>query len=526
MSGLYTRFNLSEDGLDASEALQKLYGPQIQNDINLFAYSSALQSRISSPADVFGLINSPISNLSGGVSRRTKFLTDSYTFSNNNEVWFENVKVPLDRRTSAELDGADLRYSVNGSVVNAVVEGLGDGYYVVNSSGVEVLSYPATVDVRVIGTTSYSNNAVIRITVNSDGTIGSGISVISGGTGYTDNEPLELLTLCQGQESESLNRCVRYTSANSLAQVSPSTLASIRNTKYTYTVRFSDSDGFFLYDTRSNKWVYLGLFYNNLVQLTGAITLVRSDRIDPENLGQLYNLNAKVFFFDYRYPFESSDNLSTTLTSLTEAVELLNRDLPKFAQNCRPYRFDTDPENQLGITYNVFEGRNMNSDYRVVFRDPDGVLDQESIDFFTIRDTLSGQNNYKVGNATVPGLWIFTGDKYQRVFSSDDKPFFSVLGRKYLSPALYNLSGNELSESGQLKYSISASYRNPVPGTVRGFNTEIGTLVQAISNTSGRGGFVYHRTLTVTTVSGISSWPILSYTDSSGVIRDAKFLAI
>lgn len=526
MSGLYTRFNLSEDGLNASEAIQKLYGPQIQNDINLFAYSSVLQSRISSPTDIFGLLNSPISDLSGAVSRRTKFLTDSYTFSNNNEVWFEGIEVPLDRRTSSELDGADLRYSVNGSVVNAVVEGFGDGYYVVNSSGVEVSSYPATVDVRVIGAISYANSAVVRITVNSDGTIGSGISIVNGGTGYTDNESLELMPLCQGQETESLNLCVRYTSANSLSQISPSTLASIRNTRYTYTVRFSDSDGFFLYDTRSSKWVYLGSFYNNLVQLTGIITLARSDRIEPENLGQLYNLDARAFFYDYRYPFEPSDNLSTTLTSITDTVELLNNDLPLFAQNSRPYRFDTDPGNPLGITYNVFEGRNVSSDYRMIFRDPDGVLDQGSIDFFTIRDTLSGQNNYEVGDVTVPGIWLFTGDKYQRVFSSDDKPFFSVLGRKYLSPAIYNLSGNELSESGQLKYSISASYRNPVPGTVRGFNTEIGTLVQTISNTTNRGGFVYHRPLTVTTTSGVSSWPILSYTDSSGVTRDAKFLAI
>lgn len=526
MSGLYTRFNLSEDGLNASEALQKLYGPQIQNDINLFAYSSVLRSQISSPTNVFGLLNFPISDLSGTVSLRTKFLTDSYTFSNNNEVWFEGVEVPLDRRTSVELDGADLRYSVNGSVVNAVVRGFGEGYYIVDSTGNEVSSYPATVNVRVIGTISYANSAIVGITVNSDGTIGSGISIISGGIGYTDNESLELMPMCQGQEIESLNRCARYAPANSLAQVSPSTIASIRNTKYTYTVRFSDSNGFFLYDTRSSKWVYLGSFYNNPAQLTGIITLARSDRIEPENLGQLYNLNARAFFYDYRYPFEPSDNLSTTLKSLTDVVELLNNDLPQFAQNSRPYRFDTDIENQLGITYNVFEGKSLNSDYRVIFRDPDSVLDQESIDFFTIRDTLSGQNNYEVGDSPIPGIWLFTGDKYQRAFSSDDKPFFSALGRNYLSPALYNLSGNELLESGQLKYSISASYRNPVPGTVRGFNTEIGTLVQTISNTTNGGGFVYHRPLTVTTTSGISSWPILSYTDSSGTTRDAKFLAI
>jgi len=526
MSGLYTRSNLSEDGLNASEALQKLYDPQIQNDISLFAYASVLQSQISSPTNIFGLLNSPISDLAGLVSYRTKFLTNSYTFSNNNEVWFERVEIPLDRRTSTELDGADLLYSVNGSVVNAIVKGFGEGYYVVDSSGNEVSTYPATVDVRVIGAVSYSNSAIVRITVNSDGTIGSGISVINGGTGYTNDESLDLLPLCQGQETESLNRCIRYTSASSLAQINPSTPALIQNTKYTYTVKFSDSDGFFLYDTRTDKWLYFGSFYNTIDQLTGTITLARSDRIESENLGQLYNLNARSFFYDYRFPFEPSDNLSSTLSVITDTVELLNNDLLLFSQNSRPYRFDTDPRNPLGISYNVFEGRNVNSDYRVVFRDPDSVLDQGSIDFFTIRDTLSGQNEYEVGDVTVPGIWLFAGDKYQRAFSSDDKPFFSSLGRNYLSPALYNTSGNELAESGQLKYSISASYRNSVSATIRGFNTEIGTLVQAISSTANRGGFVYHRTLSVTTTSGVSSWPILSYTDSFGVTRDAKFLAI
>jgi hypothetical protein len=526
MSGLYTRSNLSENGLNASEALQKLYKPQIQNDINLFAYSSALRSQISSPSDIFALINFPISNISGTVSLRTKFLTNSYTFSNDNEVWFEKVEVPIDKRASLETNGADLRYSVNGSVANALVKSVGSGYYVVDSGGQEISSYPATVDIRVIGTLSYSDNAVVRITVNSNGTIGDEVRIIEGGTGYTDYESLELLPLCQGQEKESLNRCIRYTSANSLAQINPSISASIKNIKYTYTVKFSDSDGFFLYDTSSNKWLYLGSFYNNISQLTGTITLSRIDSIEPENLGYLYNLNARSFFFSYLYAYTIPNNLLSTLTSITSSVESINSSLPLFVQNSRPYRFNTDSGNPLGITYNVFEGANISSDYRVIFRDPDGVLDQESVDFFTLRDTLSGQNNYKIGNVTVPGIWLFSGDKYQRAFSSDDKPFFSVLGRKYLSPALYNLNGDELSESGQLKYSISASYRNPVTGTVRGFNTEVGTLVQAISSTTGRGGFVYHRPLTVTTVSGISSWPILSYTDNSGVTRDAKFLAI
>lgn len=521
MSGLYTRFNLSEDGLNAAEALQKLYAPQIQNDIRLFAYSRVLESQISSPGTIFGLLNSPISNLAGNISYRTKFLTNSYTFSNDNEVWFEGVGFQLDKRAPTETDGADFKYSINGSVVNAVLESTGEGYYVVDAGGVEVTSYPAVVDVRVIGSESFASSAVVRVTVNGNGNLTGEIEVVNGGTGYIENETLELLPLCQGRETEALNRCARYTGSFALAQNGQSTAARIQNSQYTYQVRFSDSDGFFLFDTRSGEWVYLGEFYDDIVNLTGSFTLVRSDQIEPENLGQLYNLNARAVFYDYRYPFEPSNNLASTLKSLTDAVELINNDLSIFVQNSRPYSFDTDSGNLLGITYNVFEGKNVNSDYRVVFRDPDSVLDQESTDFFTIRDTLSGQNEYQIGGVTVPGIWLFAGDKYQRVFSSEDKPFLSVLGRKYLSPALYDADGDELPETGSLKYSISAAYRNLVTETVRGFDTEIGTLVQTVPD-----GFVYHRPLTVNTGSGINFWPLLSYKDESGTTRDAKFLTI
>lgn len=523
MSGLYTRANLSEGGLNASEALQKLYAPQIQNDIGLFAYASILRSRISSPGQIFALVNSPISDLSGNVSKRTKFITNSYTFSNNNEVWFESVGFALDQREDGEVDGAVLRYSVNGSVVNASVRGFGTGYKVVDTSGVEVPSYPASVDVRVIGSESFSTNAVVRVTVNSDGRLGDEIEVIDGGSGYQPDEFLTPLPICQGQDTPQRNRCLRYTGPTSLAKTYPSDSALIRNTQYTYMVRFSDSDGFFLYDTRVSDWIYLGESYDETTLLTGSLVLTRSDSIEPENLGQLYNLNARSFFYSYLSPFQPSSNLASTLKSVSDSVELINNDLSQFVQNGRPYLFDTNPDNPLGITFNVFEGRNINSDHRVVFRDPDSVLDQESIDFFTLRDTLSGQNQYRVEDVTVPGIWLFAGDKYQRVFSSDDKPFTSVLGRKYLSPAIYSEDGNELPSSGSLKYSISASFRNPVSEITKGFNTEIGTLVQTIGSS---GGFVFHRPLTVNTVSGVYSWPILSYTDGSGNTKDARFLAI
>jgi hypothetical protein len=633
-AGLYTRFNLSEEGLNATDALQKLYGPQVQQDLLLFSFASRLESVVSSPStessnQIFGLINEPISDSSGTVFLRTKFVTlgspssDSslqslYTFSDNNFVWFDRVPSGFDKRTVTENSGAPIKVSVNGSMVAASVIGVGQNYSVLSSSG-SVVTLPTTVNVRAIGLESGANNALVQVTVKSDGSIDqlAGVIIISPGTGYLDQELLELIPACGSEDDPSEDKCLNY-SGNALyhnpfvsGQVSAKAL--LRNERYTYRVRFADRDGFFLYDDNTSEYVFLSSAYDSLQQFvsadTPALIVKRQDNISSQNLVQLYNLNGRSAFWSYGQNYEAGDSIGGTIRSLSDRAEELRDGFKYFVQNTKKPLIETDDRNTLGTRYNIIDGRNINSNYRLVFRDPDSVLDQsvyeetgtyaQSADVITVSITSHGLStgdtvnlNFTTGTGvdgtytvtitdpdtftvvatdskttsgdvtayqgvgffqlreltdayetsifgqSIPGIWLWTGDKYQRVFSSDDKPFLSQQGKKYLSPAIYDLNENtELAESGANKYSVSAGYLNPAvssPGVsdIRGFDTQISVLVQNISSSSkpSNGGFVYHRQLTPDTVRTepaytVKAWPLFSYQEGSQV-KDAKFLAI
>lgn len=633
-SGLYTKYNLSEKGLNATDALQKLYGPQVHQDILLFSFASGLESIISSSSNesdnqVYGLLNQPISDSAGTIFQRTKFITQGrpdpaesllqsiYTFSDNNLVWFDRIPNGFDKRLVSETTGAPIKVSVNGSLVAASVIGTGKEYKVLDSNNVAV-SLPSTVNVRVIGLESGADNAVVQVTVKSDGTIDrlAEVVIVTPGSGYIDQELLELILACSGEDIPSEDKCLNYT-GNALyqsyylnGQVSPKAL--LRNERYTYRVRYSGRDGFFLYDDKVNDYVFLGSAYNSLQQIIGAgsplLVVKRQDSISSENLIQLYNLNGRSSFFSYGNGYESGDSIGGSIRSLSDRVEELQDGFKYFVQNARNPLTESDERNNLGTRYNIIDGRSINSNYRMVFRDPDGVLDQTvyeksgtysqlnntitvtitghglsngdevdlnftsgtaidntyvvtvtSSDVFTVTasDSKSTSGNviaYKgVGffqlreltepdettlfGRNIPGIWLWTGDKYQRAFSSDDKPFMSQQGKRYLSPAIYAInSSSELAESGQFKYSVNASYLNPAVSSptvnnIRGFDTQISVLVQNISSESKpeNGGFVYHRSLSSETIrtgtSTLKSWPLFSYLDN-GQIKDAKILAI
>lgn len=503
MSGLYTRSNLSEGGLNATDALQKLYLPQVQNDISLFAFSSSLVSGISSENKIFGLLNEPLSDLSGNTLNRTKIVTTEFTFSDDTEVWFD--RVPFQLRNI-------IKTPFNGSIVNLTVEGVGSGYVVKQQDGSEVSSYPATVTVNLRGLISGSKSATAQITVNNNTTISYNVIILDGGSDYIVGENVEILSKCAQGESPLTNNCVEYSGEFYIDQVPSirSFKATITNSNYLYKVRSSGIEGFFLYDEKQDEWLYLGDLYDTFSNNISGISILRDDSIKPENISQLFRLNFKSYFFSYRSFYQLESNLKDTLTSVQDSVESVDNDLKMFVQNTRPYVFRTDDNNPLGIDFNIFDGFNLVSDYRIIFRDPDGVIDSPDNDFFTLRDGLSGQNDYEIDGARIPGIWLFSGDKYQRAFSSDDKPFIKSLGSKYLSPILYDSVGNPSQETGDNKYSIFGD-----------FDTELTTLIQSIPD-----GFVYHRTLTTTTSGNITLWPLLSYRTNAGSVLDAKFLSL
>jgi hypothetical protein len=519
MSGLYTRFNLSEQGLNGTDAVQKLYLPSIQDDINLFASASKLESSINSPDQITGFVNEPFSNISGDVFLRTKFTTNQFTFSDGNIVWFDSAP------------GIPVKSPVNGSIVELRVKGTGSGYRVTNSIGIEA-SYPYQVNVQVLGRTSGSRNAIARVTVNSNGKISSQAQVIFSGSGYVIDETLELLPACTADEDPILNKCANYGTGFSLKDSPTGHLATLSPVEYKYTVRSSSRDGFFLYDEKALEWVYLGEEYDEFVPATQQIVLKRQDSFTSDNLSNLFQLNGRSLLFSYNSSlrggaYTASETLGEDLQDISDRIESIRSDFSDYIQNCRVFRSELDEDNELGSRYNIISGFNFTSNYRTIFRDPDKVL--ETVEFNDLRLMIDSDDT-QIGDKNIPGIWIFNGDRYQRVFSNDNKPFVSLLGKFYLSPRLYGLNvENEAVEATTFKYSINTSYFNQVSETTLGFDVTLSTLVQNISQDPENGGFVFYRPvvpITLNASSGIESWPLFSYKDGEGNTKDSGFLGI
>jgi hypothetical protein len=199
-------------------------------------------------------------------------------------------------------------------------------------------------------------------------------------------------------------------------------------------------------------------------------------------------------------------------------------------QNSTRQRLVNDAENKLGTQYNIFEGRNFDSTFRLVLRDPDGVVDRSEVSYVNLRTLeLPDQVELYIPSLSkklhIPGIYINAGGVYRRAFSTDDKPFGSTRLKFSISPILHKLETGpdgdyqndnyvDVAESGENKYSISAAYLRPGGSSVLGFDTEISVLVQNLSSTSANGGFVFHRTLStpvINSVGNIQGWPLFNY---------------
>lgn len=584
MAGLYSKKNLGEVQLNLKDALQKLYAPGIQEDIRLFAFSNSLYSEIRSgiiktdvgtgdeidvPNEIFGLINEPFTDDNGNVINRTKFITTKLTFSSNNRVFFENISnvaFTFDRRTSF-TEGAPIIVSRNGSIVNVEVVGSGSQYEVISSSG-QVVPGPVSIQVNVRGKESGAENAIVQVTIDANGSISKTIppSVVFGGSGYFEDESLELVTQCRinrfsQEETPALHKCKNYPSSGNRLfhkefkytipsggqQIDYSTsllgyTATLRQTKYFYLTKDASEEGFFLFDEVSQDWVYLGDFYDQQYEIelrtSPLLTMRRYDTISSLNLLNLDSLDSSSFFFSHREGFNVAENLGAQIRSLSRNVEAIRDSFKYLLQNNKRQRLVTDEKNTLGTQYNIFEGKNFDSTFRMIMRDPDGVIDRSDVEFFELNsledpdqvELTVGENTYHI-----PGLYLNVGGVYKRAFSTDDKPFLSSRGKVYISPLLDKISGSTnyatgsfvpRAESGDNKYSISTAYLRSGGEILVGFDTTIGTLVQNLSSSNKNGGFVFHRALSTPTInsgSGVQGWPLFDY-ENQGVIYSPVIL--
>lgn len=574
MAGLYTKKNLGETQLNLKEAIQKLYNPGIEEDIRLFAFSSSLYSGISSgvsidePNEIVGLINESFTDNSGQIQNRTKILTNKFTFSSENVVFFGKISTNFnfDRRPFGSTNGAPVVVSRNGSIVSVKVKGEGTQYEVVNSNG-QVVTTSATVQVYLRGKESGSESALVELVVNSDGTLSRTVPVVvvDGGLGYIEGEELEVIPQCQltrfgQQETPELNKCKNYAqNLNRLyhrAYKVPTTLpetdidysdstigieAVIEQSKYLYKTKQADDVGFFLYDESTSKWLYLGDFYDTQQEVGYSaqplLEINRYDKLTSANISNLKSLNSRSYFFNYEDNFsiinsQGGSLLGSQLRSQSLDTESLKDTFKYLIQNSKRQRLSTDEKNTLGFRYNIFEGKNFDSTFRLILRDPDGVLDKSSVTFSMLGELEDADEVEVVDGASTyhaPGLYIDVGGKYKRAYSTDDKPFLSFKSTKYISPLIHkHTTGSfqdsnnytELSSSGEYKYSLSTAYLSATGEKLVGFDSYIGTLIQNLSSVQGNGGFVIHRPITTPTIKtatvanankAITGWPLFSY---------------
>ena len=585
MAGLYSKKNLGEVQLNLKDALQKLYEPGIQEDLRLFAFSNSLYSEVRSavvkldpnggsniqvPNEIYGLINEPFTDDNGEVINRTKFVTNKLTYSSNNEVFFSTISRPaltLDRRTNSS-EGAPVVVSENGSIVNVKVTASGSQYEIITPQNVLLtgaLTGFNNIQVNVRGKESGAENAVVEIRILANGTVSSTDvpNIIFGGSGYFEDEDLEIVTQCRvnrfgQQETPALHKCKNYPIAeNKLVHkafkytipqsgqdidYSTSTIgytATLSQSKYLYKTMDASEAGFFLLDEKTSKWMYLGDFYDQMFAIQSSATpllaLRRYDTITALNLLNLDSLDSSSFFFSYYESFSVAENLGSQLRLLSQSVEFIKDSFKYLLQNNKRQRLVTDEKNTLGTQYNIFEGRNFDSTFRLVMRDPDGVIDRDQVEFTNLR-SLEQPDQVELtvpslsASYHIPGMYINVGGVYKRAFSTDDKPFLSSRGKSFVSPLIDKLvnstdpyttgSFTSRAASGENKYSISTAYLKPGGETVVGFDTNIGSLVQNLSSTAGNGGFVYHRTLTTPTVNAsqsVQGWPLFDYVHQGSI---------
>jgi len=433
------------------------------------------------------------------------------------------------------------------------------------------------IQVNIVGEISGSSNAVVEVYLKSNGSLDATQlpKIILGGSGYIDGESLTILAQCQTNrygvpENPVEKKCKNYPdNSNRIIHnifnfstsdgddldndntILDDTIeigfeARFRATNYFYEVKVGTDTGFFLFNNNDNEFVYLGEFYDSEQEIPAAneplLEFRREDRISEKNLLNISSLDSTSFIFTHvdEESFNFQSNLAEGLRALSLDVTEIRDSFQYIVQNAKRQRTEEDELNTLSTPYNIFRGRNFDSTFRCVLRDPDGVLDATGANSVSFQ-TLSELNEVDqietpiAGKQVIcPGIYLDVGGEYRRAFSTDDKPFSSAKGKKLISPKFYKLtSGDDYSNdsaygvvnAGDGRYSINTSYyKGGSAKKVVGFDMYLGTLVQNISNDNDDGGFVFEDTKSVTTIkTGVQSFPLFSY-DNGTIELSPRFL--
>jgi hypothetical protein len=520
--GLTRAKNLSERNLNLKTALQKLYASGIENDITLFSLSSSVESVVvsgllnSSGGQIIGVRSESLSLITGEVQPRTKFLTNFFTLTDLNQAAVTKFTLLTPGAAGSVLP----KTSQQGELHDLDIISGGRGFYFKLPNG-DVLSNSNAIleveNVSVRGTVSDKQTAKAKIifikhpvdeldeteltkfTPNStDRYSVLSVEITSPGLGYIFPEPLELV---EGNIRLSSDDSVlvlkkqrgRYFSGQ------PELL---RSKVYTYQVRGADRSGFFLYDTKINKYVFLGRNTGEggfTQQERDSIELRRFDGININNFLQFKFAQSRIWLSSdglnsgFRIQGGSISGEISRVASVTNNLQLRTQSA---IQNTRRPTPSTSSENILGYRYNSFDGENVVIWQRVVLRDPDFVLNPSNPDFTAnsitgnrLRESVENFELQALNSAQkirIPGLFIRVGAQYFRAFSTTDKPFFAETSvGEILNPEL---------SPGADQYALSAeSLAIGSDTALYSYDTVISELAQRISLNGTDGALYYHR---------------------------------
>jgi hypothetical protein len=270
----------------------------------------------------------------------------------------------------------------------------------------------------------------------------------------------------------------------------------------------------------------------------------RNDVITDTNLLNIASLDSRSFIFthDDAESFQSGSNLADRLRSQSLDVKEVRNSFKYVVQNTTRQRKVEDALNPLPTQYNIFEGKNFDSTFRYILRDPDGVLDATGANEVTFGDLgallLDDQIEVERGGEKIicPGIYLKSGDKFKRAFSVDTKPFYSQKGGfRVLSPSIYEkISGDYntgtfgLVAAGDGRYSLSASYyKGGASDIIKGFDSIVGTLIQNLSVATNLGGFAFSSEKPIVDIVGttVKSFPLISY-DFETTTYSPRFLYV
>ena len=495
--GLTRSKNLSESNLNLKTALQKLYAPGIEDDIELYSLSSSVESICFSglanneDTQIYRLTTEKLSTLAGDVISRTKFNTRYFTYTDENRVYFTEYNAGAGNNAAV----TPLRYSAGGSVPAAQLVSGGGGFYFLDSqnqtaalenfSAVWSASASSTITVTLSshgfqqgqglnirfnnsggGTNATQGEYVVTsVTTNAFTITNIGGSISGSGQAIVSSSDIRLSNVqLRGKTSGGTSLRANVTFGKMSFDYLPGVAATYSNTTFgtdlgstaASTITLSNhglSTGDSVYIRATGGTLQSG--FVGSVTVTGANTFTVVLPVASANTTQA----CQVCFVDELVRFTSSNGSRYSVKS----VEISN-----------PGSNYVIPEELEVVESNVNDS---NTGQVIKIRKQRGLFFEGVPEI--IRTKVF---TYAVKNATEEGFFLYDEEKRQYVFLDKNTPATGLTSEQTVE--LRRFDGTSISNILQFKFAQSPIYLRSYTGDVFSIGSSISGAINSISNSA------------------------------------------